>query len=320
MLANRRQWIAKGSRHRFSRSAARAEEILRQQKASLIACGSAGYPPLLAEIHDPPPLLYVVGDRECLLKPHFAVVGSRRCSGSGARAATDFSADLVSAGFVVCSGLALGIDAAAHRAALSAGGETVAVMATGVDVRYPRRNAPLAEAIAGGGALVTEFAPGAPPRRERFPMRNRVISGMSVGVLVVEAGLRSGSLITARLALEQNREVFAVPHSIYHPGGLGCLKLLREGAKLTQTLDDLLEEVGSLTSAVARPAAGTAPDPPQPRGFARHVWARIGYEPVSVDQLVAQGAGDAADVVAALQALEIAGLVEQSSGLYMRSV
>jgi DNA processing protein len=312
---HRRQWSARGRRHTAWVAAQRALEQVQRHGAELMVLGTEPYPRLLAEIHDPPPLLYIAGRPDCLGTPQFAVVGSRRCSAVGQRAAAEFSTELVRAGYSICSGMALGIDAAAHRAALAAGGQTLAVMATGIDQRYPRRHIELAAEVCQSGALLTEFVPGTPPRRAHFPQRNRLISGMSVGVLVVEAGLQSGSLITARCALEQNREVFALPHSIYHPGGRGCLKLLRDGAKLTETIDDLLEEVVSL-----RAVAAAASEVPQPPVKARGVWLQLGFEPVSIDELVASGAGNTAQVMSALQELELAGLVEQTGGCYMRRV
>ena len=321
-LLRRRRRLAGGQKLRDQ--VAEIAERLNGKNVSVIARGTARYPALLEEIPDPPPLLYVQGDVASLARPQLAIVGSRRCSSTGARAARQFAFELVEAGFVICSGLALGIDSAAHRATLEAGGQTVAVMATGIEERYPRSNRTLAEDILSGGALVTEFPPGTPPKREHFPMRNRLISGLSVGVLVVEASLRSGSLITARLALEQNREVFALPHSIFHPGGQGCLSLLRQGAKLTGTVADICDEVGSLCAAVSmacdQPASDQAGKPTSLPGPVEAVYSHIGFEPTSVDELVAAGAGDAAEVVAALQSLELAGLVEQSSGLFMRRV
>ncbi len=228
----------------------------------------------------------------------FAIVGSRRCSPASARAAGDFAAQLVAAGFSVCSGMALGVDGAAHRGALAAGGSTVAVVATGIDDCYPRRHRRLAEEIREAGAVLTEFNPGAPPRRERFPMRNRLISGLSVGVLVIEAGVRSGSLVTARLALEQNREVFAMPHSIYDTGGSGCHQLLKQGAGLAETAADLLPEVASLCAAHAE-----RQPPPDPDDWLLPVWRKLGFDPLGIDELVSFGAGPVEVVTGALQQL-----------------
>ena len=212
--------------------------------ASTVAIDDEHYPPLLREIHDPPAQLYVLGDPALLLTPQLAVVGSRGATSAGLRLARDLSGQLSAAGLLVGSGLALGIDTAAHEGALQSGGRTVAVMATGIDQVYPHRNRALARRIAAAGCLVSEFPPGTPPRRHHFPKRNRIISGMALGVVVVEAALPSGSLITAGAALEQGRDVFALPWSPLHEGGLGCLQLLRDGAKMVRAVDDILEELG----------------------------------------------------------------------------
>ena len=200
------------------------------------------YPALLAQISDPPPLLFVAGDALILEKPQLAMVGSRRASRPGMDTAAAFSRSLAGAGFVITSGLALGIDAAAHQAALDVGGLTVGVLGTGLENFYPQRNRRLAEAmIAQGSAVVSEFPLDAAPHASNFPRRNRIISGLSLGVLVVEASVASGSLITARLAAEQGREVYAIPGSIHHPGARGCHQLIRDGAALVETVEHILE-------------------------------------------------------------------------------
>lgn len=200
------------------------------------------YPALLGEISDAPPLLFVAGDRAILEKPQLAMVGSRRASRPGMDTATAFSRSLASAGFVITSGLALGIDAAAHQAALDVGGHTIGVLGTGLEKFYPQRNRRLADAmIASGSAVVSEFPLDAGPTASNFPRRNRIISGLSLGVLVVEASVASGSLITARLAAEQGREVYAIPGSIHHPGAKGCHQLIRDGATLVETIEHILE-------------------------------------------------------------------------------
>ncbi|WP_030138962.1 DNA-processing protein DprA [Pseudomonas fluorescens] len=200
------------------------------------------YPALLAQISDPPPLLFVAGDPSILEKPQLAMVGSRRASRPGMDTAAAFSRSLAGAGFVITSGLALGIDAAAHQAALDVGGQTVGVLGTGLENFYPQRNRRLAEAmIAQGSAVVSEFPLDAAPHASNFPRRNRIISGLSLGVLVVEASVASGSLITARLAAEQGREVYAIPGSIHHPGARGCHQLIRDGAALVETVEHILE-------------------------------------------------------------------------------
>src|SRR6056297_3600998 len=219
---------------------------------ALIRRGDVAYPPLLSEIHDPPEELYVRGRAEALLQPQVAVVGSRRASSAALRLASQLAGGLSTAGLAVCSGLALGVDGAAHRGALDAGGVSVGVMATGIETIYPRRHAALAAQLLQSGCLLSEFPPGTPPLRENFPRRNRIISGLSLGVLVIEAAPGSGSLITARSALEQGREVFALPWSNLHPGGRGCLQLLRDGAKMVQGVDDVLEELGALYAVQCR--------------------------------------------------------------------
>lgn len=214
------------------------------------------FPPLLAEISEPPPLLCVRGCAEVLARPQLAIVGSRHASPTGLATARAFAADLAAAGFVVVSGLALGIDAMAHEGALSAGGETVAVLGCGADQIYPRRHAALAERICRHGCLVSEFLPGTPPLAAHFPQRNRLISGMSLGVLVVEAAPDSGSLITARFAAEQGREVFAIPGSIHSPLARGCHQLIREGATLIETSAQLMESLAHFIFPSDRAAIG----------------------------------------------------------------
>ncbi|WP_434701388.1 DNA-processing protein DprA [Pseudomonas sp. D1-36] len=200
------------------------------------------YPALLAQISDAPPLLMVAGDASILEKPQLAMVGSRRASRPGMDTAAAFSRSLAGAGFVITSGLALGIDAAAHQAALDVGGQTIGVLGTGLENFYPQRNRRLAEAmIAQGSAVISEFPLDAAPNAGNFPRRNRIISGLSLGVLVVEASVASGSLITARLAAEQGREVYAIPGSIHHPGARGCHQLIRDGAALVETVEHILE-------------------------------------------------------------------------------
>lgn len=200
------------------------------------------YPALLAQIPDPPPLLFVAGDPRILEKPQLAMVGSRRASRPGMDTAAAFSRSLAGAGFVITSGLALGIDAAAHQAAVDVGGQTVGVLGTGLENFYPQRNRRLADAmIASGSAVLSEFPLDVGPTPSNFPRRNRIISGLSLGVLVVEASVASGSLITARLAAEQGREVYAIPGSIHHPGARGCHQLIRDGAVLVETIEHILE-------------------------------------------------------------------------------
>ncbi|WP_346838296.1 DNA-processing protein DprA [Microbulbifer sp. SAOS-129_SWC] len=280
----------------------------------LLCCGDGGYPSLLAQISRPPPLLYVRGNADALHLPQIAVVGARRASRAGLDNARAFAADLAGAGFTITSGLALGVDASAHRGALQAGGATVAVLGSGVDKLYPRRNAALAgEIIASGGAVISELPLGSAAEAAHFPRRNRIISGLSLGVLLVEAALRSGSLITARLALEQNREVFAIPGSIHNPLARGCHKMIRDGAALVETSADIAGQLGGLLSVASVPQdAAAAPLPPEQRALV----AALGGDPRSIEQLAADTGGDAGSLMAALLQLELAGLVETLPGGY----
>ncbi|MEE8482340.1 MAG: DNA-processing protein DprA, partial [Acidiferrobacterales bacterium] len=208
---------------------------LAEEDSHLVSVADEAYPDLLREIPDPPALLYIKGDPVALSLPQLAIVGSRNPTPVGLENANAFAGALASTGLVVTSGLALGIDTAAHRGALDGGGNTIAIAGTGVDRIYPARNHTVAHEIAKHGALVSEFPLATPPLRENFPRRNRILSGLSLGTLVVEAALRSGSLITARLAAEQGREVFAIPGSIHSPQSRGCHQLIRQGAKLVET-------------------------------------------------------------------------------------
>src|SRR5262245_25879004 len=221
-----------------------------------VPLGDSRYPPLLAQIGDAPVALYVRGDPTVLSLPQLAVVGSRNPTPQGRENARTFAAHLARCGLAITSGLATGIDAAAHTGALEGGGKTVAVCGTGLDVAYPRGHAMLADAIAAGGALVSEFGLGVAAVKSNFPRRNRIISALSLGTLVVEAALRSGSLITARLAAEQGREVFAIPGSIHNPLAHGCHLLLRHGAKLVENGADIFAELRSLVGALSAVSFG----------------------------------------------------------------
>lgn len=263
------------------------------------------YPSQLLQIPDPPVLLYVRGDPGLLSRPGLAVVGSRNATPQGSRTAEAFAAALSEAGYSIISGLALGIDAAAHRGALKVGGDTVAVIGTGVDRLYPAGNAALAGQILERGAIVSEFPLGTPARAANFPRRNRIIAGLSRGVLVVEAAPESGSLITARLAGEQGREVFAIPGSIHSPLSRGCHRLIREGAKLVETARDVLEELQGFAVPVQAPsgeACGIG-------AAERQVLAALGHDPCSLDEL-GQRCGLTADaLLAILMGLELEGRV-----------
>ncbi|MCU1735543.1 MULTISPECIES: DNA-processing protein DprA [unclassified Pseudomonas] len=224
--------------------AAAAMAWLERSGQHLLMWDDPAYPALLAEIPNPPPLLFVAGDPALVDKPQLAIVGSRRASPPALGTAAAFSRSLARAGFVVTSGLALGIDGAAHQAAIEVGGATIGVLGTGLQKLYPQRHRHLARhMLEQGSALVSEFPLDAGPLPANFPRRNRIISGLSLGVLVVEASLASGSLITARLAAEQGREVFAIPGSIHHPGAKGCHQLIRDGALLVESIEQILESL-----------------------------------------------------------------------------
>jgi len=276
----------------------------------LIAWDDDDYPKALLELGYAPPVLFHLGHRDALARPAIAIVGSRNATAQGRETAREFAHALADAGFTIVSGLAVGIDAAAHEGALGTAASTIAVVATGLDRVYPARNRDLATRIAQHGALLSEYVPGTPPRKEHFPQRNRLISGLARGVLVVEATLSSGSLITARLAGEQGRDVFAIPGSIHSPFAKGCHKLIREGAKLVETASDVLDEIDPQRRRVdiAAEAAAQTDAPSHP------VLAAMGYDPVGVDALVARTNVAPEAIVAALVTLELSGEVAALPG------
>lgn len=312
------QWQANPDKSPVQHRALRDIDYMQKAGIKLISWGSAEYPFLLANIYDPPALLYVRGNAEIFGDLQLAVVGSRRTSSAGRRAARELVADAVSAGLTITSGLALGIDGEAHQAALSSRGKTVAVLGTGINIDYPRRHQKLAAEIAEVGALVTEFPPGLEAHRGTFPRRNPIISGLSLGVLVVEAGQPSGSLITARLAMEQGREVFAVPGSIYNGGSRGCHSLIRDGAKLVESFVDIAEELDCLGLKQLLVAEPQAPDLSQLDRCQRQLMSLIGFEVIGVDELVIVSGLKVPEVLAALTSLEISGLIECCAGGYIR--
>ena len=244
----------------------RDRDSLERIGASIVPIGTGGYPARLAAIASPPPVLYCRGDPQILARPQVAVVGARAATRGGRERARILARELAACGLVVTSGLARGIDAAAHRGALDVGAASIAVAATGPDRIYPRSNAGLARELLEAGALVTERAPGTPPLPSNFPRRNRLISGLGLGVLVVEASLRSGSLITARFAADEGREVFAVPGSVDNPLARGCHALIRDGAKLVESVVDVLDEIAPLVRPPAPPAPTVRLRPPAPDG------------------------------------------------------
>jgi DNA processing protein len=313
---------------RCPREVAEAElEAIAALGAHLLAHGEAAYPLRLAEIADPPPLLTVRGEPGLLAGAAVAVVGARNASASGRVLARNLAAELAGGGVTIVSGLARGIDTAAHDGALAAGGTTVAVLACGVDVAYPPDNAGLLARIVEAGAVVSERPLGAEPQARHFPKRNRLIAGLSLGVVVVEAAPQSGSLITARLAAEQGREVMAVPGSPLDPRHRGTNQLLREGAALVESAEDVRATLGPALAAAprrrsSRPAASGASASPPPRQpprahgstLAALICERLGPVPLLVDELIRQCDGRAAEVQRLLLELELAGQIERHPG------
>lgn len=278
----------------------------------LVTLADLDYPPHLLQIPDPPPLLYLKGRRELLRAPMLSMVGSRNATPQGAANAAAFASVLSQAGLTIVSGLALGIDAAAHRGGLAGAGSSLAVVGTGLDIVYPARNKALAHQLAEGGAIISEFAVGTPAIAANFPRRNRIISGVSLGCLVVEAALQSGSLITARLAAEQGREVFAIPGSIHSPVARGCHSLIKQGAKLVESAQDVLDELHWRAATGIVKANEVGDDP---------LLAALGYEPVSLDVLAERCGLTPGRVSAMLLERELQGSVATlPGGFYQRIV
>jgi DNA processing protein len=300
-------------------------EAVASVDAAIIPITSSDYPKQLREISDAPSVLYLRGNRGCLHLPQIAMVGSRRMTRGGEHNALQWSQFLAEAGFGITSGLAMGIDGAAHRGALQAqtkanAGRTIAVMATGIDAVYPFRHRQLAEQVVeSGGALVTEFPPGSQPLAARFPQRNRIISGLSMGVLLIEAALKSGSLITARFALEQNREIYAIPGSIHNPQSKGCHYLIKQGAALVETPADIVAELQGPLAGMAALVPETTAD--KTRLFTPEEDALLqamGFEPVELDSLTQHFS--TAKLAQLLISLELKGAVGCDHGLYQRLV
>jgi DNA processing protein len=273
----------------------------------LLTLADAEYPGRLLNIPDPPPLLFATGSLRLLERDALAIVGSRNATPQGQVNAEAFARELSHSGFAIVSGLAMGVDAAAHRGGLAGAGGSIAVVGTGLDIIYPARNRELARALAAEGLLLSEFALGTPPVAANFPRRNRVISGLARGVLIVEAALSSGSLITARYALEQGREVFAIPGSIHSPLSKGCHLLIKQGAKLVESARDILEELDA-ARATALPAETTASREDSA------LLDALGYDPVDLDTLCARSGLTAESASAMLLALELDGTVARLSG------
>ncbi len=295
----------------------------------LLTFGDSDYPSLLKEIGNPPAALFVDGDVDCLWSAQIAIVGSRNATAGGIANARAFARTFSLAGNVVTSGLAEGIDGAAHTGALDAGGKTIAVLGTGPDLVYPRQHRELAARIAQSGALISEFPPGTPGKPKHFPSRNRIIAGLSLGTLIVEAGLKSGSLITARAATEAGREVFALPGSIHNPLARGCHRMIRNGAKLVETAEEVIEELTGVSALLAdglrARLATTAPDKHHSNGADRESdpeYARLlqalGPDPCALDELVERTGFPAAALSSMLLVLELDGKVSAEHGRYAR--
>jgi len=293
---------------------------LHHSDCTLLPCSAPGYPAQLSALPDPPPALFLRGRSELLAQPQLAVVGSRQPTAAGRRMAHQLAQQLGQAGVCITSGLARGIDTAAHQGALSASAGTIAVCGTGLDECYPAENSALFERIAAEGLLVSEFPPGTSPRRHNFPRRNRIISGLTRGTLVVEAAADSGSLITARRALDQGREVFAVPGSPLNPLAAGCLELLREGAHLVRGAADVLEHIGVSIESKSFPDQWLEAIPEGGTSARRldkdyeMLLDALGFEPASIDDLVDRTGLSPGSVASMMLILELDGRVESRPG------
>jgi DNA processing protein len=298
----------------------------------LLCWDDDAYPVLLRRINSPPAALFIDGDPGCLWQPQIAVIGSRNPTAGGLDHARDFSATLARQGMTITSGLASGIDSAAHSAALDSGALSIAVNGTGLDLVYPSSSRQVAERIRSQGAMISEFPLGSPPRRHHFPSRNRIISGLSLAVLVIEAGLNSGTLITARKAAEQGRDVFALPGSLHNPMAKGCHRLIRKGARLVETTSDIMQELGPLAAElqmeirqrleqapVEEKRSGQQPnllDDPEYNA----VWEQLSFDPKPVDIIIEQTGLSAREVSSMLLMMELKGLVKkQGNGRFLRA-
>ena len=273
----------------------------------LVTLADTDYPKALLEIPDPPPMLYAMGNLALLNVATLAIIGSRNATPQGEKTAEDFACALSEAGYCVVSGMALGIDGAAHRGALRGRASTIAVVGTGLDIVYPARHRELAHQIAEQGLLISEFPIGTPSMAQNFPRRNRIISGLSRGCLVVEANMKSGSLITARLAAEQGREVFAIPGSIHSPVAKGCHQLIKQGAKLVDSSHDIIEELGNAPS-VGKESSPIAPEATHP------LLQQMGHDPVGIDALAERSGLTGENLSAMLMMLELEGKVAPLPG------
>jgi len=307
--------------HQNTDDADRVIEWCESNSVSIINHFDNTYPLLLKEIKRGPPLLYVRGDASALSSPQIAVVGSRSCSQVGRRNAFKLSAELVDLGLSVTSGLALGIDTEAHLGALSANGKTIAVLGTGIDVVYPQRNRFLAEKIiAQGGSIVSEFPIGTKATPQNFPQRNRIISGLALGALVVEAAIKSGSLITARYALEQNRDVFAVPGSIHNPLAKGPHSLIKDGATLVESASDIVDQLTVFTpqADLFKPAESNPLSIESLSDAEQQILALVDNEPTPIDIIAAASKSEIGELIGVLMNLEMECWICQNSAGYAR--
>lgn len=293
--------------------------LLEKHNVDLLRLGTPDYPQRLAQLPDAPHLLFIRGDIRQADQRAIAIVGSRGMTTYGQRTTDRLATGLARAGFTIISGLARGVDGVAHRAALNAGGRTIAVLAGGLARIYPPEHAQLADEVAEMGAVISETAMQLDPQAGMFPARNRLISGLSLGIIVVEANDRSGALITARHALEQNREVFAVPGPVDAPASAGCLQLIRQGAKLVRSVDDVLEDLGGIGGGFAKPsnlAHGSVAElpPPELEGDAKRIWDLLAIEPRFIDHLVRDLGMTVPQVSKTLMELELRSLVRRLPG------
>jgi DNA processing protein len=306
-------------------------EWLSQDTHHLVVWDDERFPPLLRDIPSPPAALFVEGDPDILWQPQVAVIGSRNPTAGGRDNARDFASELSRQGMAITSGLAAGIDSVAHEAALDSGNQTIAVMGTGLDRIYPASSKNLALRIREQGVLISELPLGTGAKRSHFPSRNRIISGLSLGILVIEAGLRSGTLITARLAGNQGRDVFALPGSIHNPMAKGCHRLIRDGAKLVETVQEILQELAPMAAQLAGELKGQIELKPIEKGaFSldseaidpqldedpdyKVLWSCLGYDPKPVNTIIEQSGLTARSVSAMLLLLELRGKVEAHTG------
>lgn len=322
-----REIRCQGEQHPEIRRLRDALRWLEQHGVVLLDTHHEYYPAMLRETRRAPPMLYVWGDPAVLSMPQIAVVGSRSPTPGGRDNARQFAAELAAHGITITSGLALGVDVAAHMGALQGNGKTIAVLGTGIDQIYPQRHQKIAEDIvAAGGAVISEFPLGTRPQPANFPQRNRIISGLSFGVLVIEAAVKSGSLITARYALQQDREVFAIPGSIHNPLSRGCHALLRDGAKLAESAQDILDEVQGFLALKWQEVDSNSQLNQLNRNNelieSEHEGAileQLGYDPVSLDTLVQRTGLPAGELMAGLLTMELRGLVGNLGSGYTRT-